>query len=121
MDAPPESLLIGRFGRMEAIALTGPDGDHAILVRQGKAQRALMTADQADRLVFTPLDGDVDVRVDGDSLAEWLASAPVSAATPSDVPAWASAFGLGLLLLIAAFTVIGGAVAFGWLLEVFGA
>jgi hypothetical protein len=121
MDAPPESLPIGRFGRMQAIGLTGPDGDHAVLVRQGPAQRALMTADQRDRLIFTPLDDDVDVRVDGDALAVWLASAPMSAAVPADVPAWASAVGLGVLLLVAAFTVIGGAVAFGWLLELFGA
>jgi hypothetical protein len=120
MDAPPESLPIGRFGRMQAIGLIGPDGDHAILVRQGPEQRALMTADQGDRLVFTPLDDDVDVRVDGDALAVWLASAPVSAAAPADVPAWASAFGLGLLVLMASFTVIGGAVAFSWLMELLG-
>ena len=121
MDAPPESLPIGRLGRMEAIGLTGPDGDHAILVRRGPAQRALMTADRANRLIFTPLDGEVDVRVDGDALAVWLASAPVSTSVPSEVPAWASALGLGVLLLVAAFTVIGGAVVFSWLLELFGA
>jgi hypothetical protein len=121
MDAPSESLPIGRFGRMQAVGLTGPDGDHAILVRRGPAQRALMTVDHGDRLVFTPLDNDVDVRVDGDALAVWLASAPVSAAVHAEVPAWAGVFGLGLLLVAAALTVIGGAVAFGWLLELFGA
>jgi hypothetical protein len=65
MDAPPESLSIGRFGRIEAIGLTGPDGDHALLIRRGPAQRALLTADAGDRLIVTPLDDEVDIRVDG--------------------------------------------------------
>jgi hypothetical protein len=123
MDASLESLPIGRFGRIEAIGLTGPDGDHALLVRQGPAQRALLTADPADRLVVTPLDDDVDIRVDGDALAVWLASAPVTAAAgdgPSEVPGWASAVGLGLLLVLFAFTVIGGAVAAAWLVDALG-
>ena len=80
-----------------------------------------MTADRAGRIVFTPLDGEVDVRVDGDALAVWLASAPVSGPSRQGVPAWASAFGLVLLLVVAGFTVIGGAVAFGWLLAMLGA
>jgi hypothetical protein len=120
MNATVESLPIGRFGRIEAVGLTGPDGDHAILVRHGPAQRCLLTADPADRLIVTPLDDDVDIRVDGDALAVWIASAPVAAATPSEVPAWASVIGLGLLLLMVAFTVIGGAVTAGWLVDALG-
>jgi hypothetical protein len=121
MDAPPESLPIGRLGRIEAIGLTGPDGDHALLVRQGPAQRALLTADAADRLIVTPLDDDVDVRVDGDALAVWLASAPVTAAArPSEVPGWASVVGLALLLIFVGLTVLGGAVAASWLVDALG-
>jgi hypothetical protein len=121
MDAPPESLPIGRLGRIEAIGLTGPDGDHALLVRQGPAQRALLTADAADRLIVTPLDDDVDVRVDGDALAVWLASAPVTAAArPSEVPRWASVVGLALLLIFVGLTVLGGAVAASWLVDALG-
>jgi hypothetical protein len=120
MDASSESLPIGRFGRLEAIGLTGPDGDHALLVREGSAQRALLTADQAERLIVTPLDEEVEIRVDGDALAVWLASAPVTASKTYEVPAWASVVGLALLLILAAFTVIGGAVAAGWLVDLFG-
>jgi hypothetical protein len=120
MDAPPESLPIGRFGRIEAIGLTGPDGDHAVLVRHGPAQRALLTAGPVERLIVTPLDDEVEVRVDGDALAVWLASAPVTAARPTEVPGWASVVGLALLLIMVAFTVIGGAVAAGWLVDVLG-
>lgn len=121
MDAPLDSLPIGRLGRIEAIGLTGPDGDHALLVRQGPAQRALLTADPADRLIVTPLDEETEVRVDGDALAVWLASAPVTAgAASTEVPAWASLVGLGLLLIIAAFTVVGGAVVAGWLVNALG-
>jgi hypothetical protein len=104
---------------MEAIGLTGPDGDRAILVRRGSDQRALMTADSGERLIFSPLDSEVDVRADGDALAAWLASAPVTGGVASGVPAWASVAGLVLLLLVAAFTLIGGAVALGWVLELF--
>jgi hypothetical protein len=122
MDASPEPLPIGRLGRIEAIGLTGPDGDHAVLVREGPAQRALLTADGADRLIVTPLDDDVDVRVDGDALAVWLASAPVSgAATRSEVPAWANVVGLALLLLFVGLTVLGAAVAAGWLVDALSA
>jgi hypothetical protein len=120
MNASLESLPIGRFGRIEAIGLTGPDGDHALLVRQGPAHRALLTADPADRLIVTPLDDEVDIRVDGDALAVWLGSAPVTTPTPSEVPAWASVVGLALLLIMIAFTVLGGAVAASWLVDVLG-
>jgi hypothetical protein len=120
MDGSPESLPIGRFGRIEAIGLTGPDGDHAVLVRQGPAQRALLTADPTEHLVVTPLDDDVEIRVDGDALAVWLAAAPVTAKAPTEVPGWASVVGLALLLMMVAFTVIGGAVVAGWLVDVLG-
>jgi hypothetical protein len=120
MDASSDSLPIGRFGRIEAIGLTAPDGDHALLVREAGAQRALLTADSAERLIVTPLDDEVEIRVDGDALAVWLGSAPVTASTPSEVPGWASVVGLALLLILVALTVIGGAVAAGWVVEMLG-
>jgi hypothetical protein len=124
MDGPPESLPVGRFGQVEAIGLEGPDGDHAILVRQADAHRLLLTSDSRgsprEHLVVTPLDDDVDVRVDGDALAVWLASAPITHSATSPVPGWASVAGLVLLLLVVAFTIIGGAVALGWVVELLG-
>ena len=121
MDGPPESLPVGRFGQVEAIGLEGPDGDHAILVRQAGAHRVLLTSDSRgsprEHLVVTPLDDEVDVRVDGDALAVWLASAPIAPPASSPVPGWASLVGLATLLLVVAFTIIGGAVAIGWVIE----
>jgi len=120
---------IGRSGRLEAVALTAA-GDHAVLVREAGADgrgRALLTTDKlpnGERLVVMPLDDEVEVRVDGDALAIWLGSGPITgggspALADSRVPPWASIIGGALLLLVVAFAVIGSAVAFAWILELF--
>jgi hypothetical protein len=130
-DATGASLPIGRSVRREATALAAA-GDHAVLVRERDTAgrgRALLTTDKlatGERLVIMPLDDEVDVRVDGDALAVWLGSGslqqvpreqmPIEAST---VPPWATVAGGALLLLMAAFAVIGSAVAFSWLLGLF--
>ena len=115
-------IPIGRTGVIEALPLAHAD-DHALLVREAGRPRALLTADAAgsdERLVLTPLDDEVDTRVDGDALAVWLGSAPLVPARSERPPAWASLIGLVLLLVLVAFAVVGGGVAFGWLLELIG-
>jgi hypothetical protein len=120
MDAPGPSLPIGRTGRLEALGLAAPDGDHAVLVRDAGRPRALLIGRPGEAggegIVVTPLDGDVDVRVDGDALAVWLASGPLHAEAASTVPSWASAIGLVLLLAIIGLAVLGSLTFFGWLL-----
>jgi hypothetical protein len=119
-DVPP--IPIGRSGRLEALALARAGGDHALLVRQEGAPRALLTADGAagsEELVVTPLGQDLEVRVDGDALAIWLATGS-SGPPPARVPAWASLIGLVVLLAVAAFAVIGSATVFSWLLDAVG-
>lgn len=126
-------MPIGRTGRLEAHPLTAGE-DAAVLVREagGEARpKALLTADkhpEGERLVVTPLDDDVDVRVDGDALAVWIGTAwtddgtdvrPREPATPTSVPVWATVVGAGLLVLILALTAIGSAVAFSWLVGAF--
>ena len=72
MDEPGAALPLGASGRLEAVPMTNAAGDHALLVRQGDAARALLTGergDERDRVVVIPLDEDVDLRVDGDALA----------------------------------------------------
>lgn len=125
-EPTPDSLPIGRSGRLEAVALS-TDEDAAVLVRErgtdGRA-RALLTTDKlpaGERLVVMPLDEEVEVRVDGDALAVWLTGGPSVAAPqatrpmPADVPIWASVAGGALLLIVVAFAVIGSAVVFAWL------
>lgn len=124
MEDEPRILPIGRSGRLEAHGLSGPDGNHAILVRHEERPRALLTGEKSgsgERLIVTPIDDeDVDVRVDGDALAVWLASAPVTAAATEKVPGWASLVGLLLLLAIVGFAILGSAVFFGWLFGTLG-
>lgn len=125
MDATEARLPIGRSGRLDALALTSADGDHALLVRDAEQPRALLSgrADDGDveRLVVTGIGAPVETTSDTDALAGWLASAPLSAArTRASVPIWANLVGLVTLLLLVAFAVIGGAVSVGWLLEVAG-
>jgi hypothetical protein len=121
------SLPVGRSGRLEALALAAA-GDHAVLVREMRPEhraRALLTTDKlpaGERLVITPLDADVEVRVDGDALAVWLGSGILGdvprqrqAMVHSDVPPWASIVGGTLLILTLLFAVIGSAVVFTWL------
>jgi hypothetical protein len=94
-------------------------GDHALLVRQDELSRALITGEAApgrDRVVVVPLDDDVELRVDGDALAVWLARGSVTASV-ARVPAWASAIGLVLVIAFVAFALIGSVTAFGWLLD----
>lgn len=130
VDEIRAALPVGRSGRLEAMALAAA-GDHAVLVRETTPDhrgRALLTTDKlgsGERLVVMPLDDEVEVRVDGDALAVWLGSGslqqlPLEQRPVADakVPPWATIVGGGLLLLVAAFAVIGSAVAFGWLMAV---
>jgi hypothetical protein len=94
-------------------------GDHAILVRQGGTTRALITGESAaerDRVVVVPLDDDVELRMDGDALAVWLARGSVSS-DMARVPGWASAIGLLAVLGFVGLAVLGSVTAFTWLVE----
>lgn len=121
MEAQGSPTPIGRTGTLQAVPLTNVDGNHALLLRSAGEPRALVTGHAPDgeheRLVVTPLGGDVDVRRDDDALAGWLAQGSLShehAATA--VPGWASAIGLVLLLAVLAFAILGSLTFFGWLL-----
>jgi hypothetical protein len=99
-------------------------GDHAVVVREGEASRALLTAERPStaeghhRLIVTPLDEEIELRVDGDALAIWLAEGSVGrAAGKASVPAWANAAGFVLLLLLFGFTVLGVTTFLAWLLR----
>jgi hypothetical protein len=121
MPAPPgsDSMPLGATGRLEVLSLRSPSGDHAALVRDADAPRALLSTsrgvDGAERIVVTPLDDGVEVRVDGDALAIWLASGSLSGPARPALPGWASGLGLGLVVLLAALAVVGGATVFSWL------
>lgn len=118
---PP--LPIGRSGAMRAEAVTNVAGEHAVLVREGDRTRALLASTRTpdgESLLVMPLDEEVEVRVDGDALALYVAtgSVPVGGRTKTGVPAWASVIGLVLLLAIVALAVLGSLTFFGWLYEV---
>jgi hypothetical protein len=121
-DLPP--LPIGRSGAMRAEAVTNVAGDPAVLVREGERTRALLASTRTgdgEALLVMPLDEEVEVRVDGDALAMYIASGSVP--TPgrsSGVPGWASTIGLVLLLVIVAFAVLGSFTFFGWLVDAIG-
>lgn len=130
-EASPATILVGRSGRLEAIALSAA-GDHAVLVREARPEgrgRVLLTTDKlstGERLVVMPLDDEVEVRVDGDALAVWLGAGSIQQVPPQQVamdaraaPAWASLVGGAVLLLVLAFAVVGSAVSFAWLLSLF--
>lgn len=123
MDGGSDPIPLGSTGRLEALPMTNASGNHAILVRQDDAPRALVTGEAGegsrDRVVVVPLDADVQVHVDGDALAAWLAEGSVAPARGA-VPGWASAIGLLLLLAMLAFTVLGSVTFFAWLFEVLG-
>ncbi len=119
MDEPGAALPLGASGRLEAVPMTNAAGDHALLVRQGDAARALLTGergDERDRVVVIPLDEDVDLRVDGDALAVWLARGSI-APVPTGVPGWANAIGFLLVLVLIGFAVLGSLTFFAWVLE----
>lgn len=115
----PRPVPLGASGRLEALPLTNATGDHALLVREGDASRALITGERQadrDRVIVVPLDDDVQLRVDGDALAVWLARGSVTSRT-AEAPAWASAIGLLLVLAFIGFAVVGSITTFSWLLE----
>ena len=119
MDELPPAIPLGASGRLQAQPLVNAIGDHALLVRQGDESRALITGEastERDRVVVVPLDDDVELRVDGDALAVWLALGSVSSRV-ARVPGWASAIGLVLVLAFIGFAAIGSVTAFGWLLD----
>ena len=123
MEGSPAPIPLGVAGHLEAQSLTNALGNHAMLVREAAQPRALLTAEPGDgereRLVIVPLDEDVELRVDGDALAVWLAegSAPRAAGM---VPAWANAIGFVLVIAAVGFTVLGSVTFFAWLARVLG-
>jgi hypothetical protein len=72
-----------------------------------------------ERVVVVPLDTDVELRMDGDALAIWLAQGSVAPPAAS-VPGWASAIGLILVLAVLAFAVLGSLTFFSWLVRLLG-
>jgi hypothetical protein len=120
MDELPPSVPLGATGRLEVQPLVNAVGDHAILVREGDTTRALITGEGAaerDRVVVVPLDDDVEMRMDGDALAVWLARGSVST-NVARVPGWASAIGLLAVIGFVGLAVLGSVTAFSWLLQV---
>lgn len=123
MDDRDAPIPLGASGRLEALPLTNAAGDHAVLVRQAETPRLLLTgergSDARERVVLVPLDEDVEMRVDGDALAVWLADGSMGPPRAA-VPAWASASGTLLLLTVIGFTVLGSVTFFSWLLGTLG-
>lgn len=118
-EPEPRSVPLGATGKLEALPLTNATGDHALLVREGDASRALITGErhaERDRVIVVPLDEDVELRVDGDALAVWLARGSVTTRS-GQAPAWASLIGLLLVLAFIGFALVGSITTFGWLLE----
>lgn len=124
MEAAPDTTAtqavpLGTGGRLQAVPLTNAAGDHALLVREEDASRALLIGErqaERDRVVVVPLDDDVELRMDGDALAVWLATGSVAGSQPS-VPGWASAVGFALVLIVLGFTILGSLTFFGWLVR----
>ena len=119
MDDAGTALPLGASGRLEAVPLSNSAGDHALLVRQGDASRALLTGERGterERVIVIPLDDDVDTRVDGDALAVWLARGSIRAA-PSEVPGWANAIGFVLVLAVIGLAILGSLTFFAWLTD----
>jgi hypothetical protein len=119
MDELGAALPLGASGRLEAVPMTNAAGDHALLVRQGETSRALLTGERGEdreRVIVIPLDEEVEMRMDGDALAVWLTRGSM-APVPSDVPAWASAVGLLLVVVLIGFAVLGSLTFFGWLVD----
>jgi hypothetical protein len=125
VDSELPSLPVGRSGRLNAVGLTNATGSHALLVRHDQETRALITGEPVrgsrERLIVVPFDEDVELRVDGDALAIWLAQGSVGRTGGSRVPAWANALGYLLVLLVILFLVVGGVTVFSWLFALGGA
>jgi hypothetical protein len=119
-----EPLPIGTSGRLQAIAMANASGSHAVLVREAGEPRALLIGEppaaSRERLVVTPLDDDVEIRVDGDALALWIGEGSLLPQRVESVPRWASAIGLVVLLVMLALAVLGSLTFFGWLASVLG-
>ena len=105
---------------MRAEAVVNVAGEHAVLIRDGDRTRALVAATRSgegEALLVMPLDDEVEVRVDGDALAMYVASGSVPTVGSGGVAGWASAIGLVLLLTIVGFAVLGSLTFFGWLVD----
>jgi len=123
MEGASGPIPLGIAGRLEALPLTNALGNHAMLVREAETPRALLTAEPGDgereRLVIVPLDEDVQLRVDGDALAVWLADGSATRAV-GGVPAWANAIGFVLVIAVVGFAVLGSVTFFGWVFRALG-
>ena len=123
MEDAPAPIPIGPTGRLQAQPLTNASGNHAVLVQEGEQARALLTAEsgtaERQRVVIVPLDNEVELRVDGDAMAVWLSQGSIGA-TPARVPAWASAIGFVLVIVVLGFTILGSLTFFGWLFRALG-
>jgi len=123
MEGSSGPIPLGMAGRLEAQPLTNALGNHAMLVREADQPRALLTAEPGDgereRLVIVPLDEDVQLRVDGDALAVWLAQGSATGVV-AGVPAWANAIGFALVLAVVGFALLGSFTFFGWLFRMLG-
>jgi len=124
VDAELPSLPVGRSGRLNAVGLTNATGSHALLLRHDEESRALITGEPVrghrERVIVVPFDEDVELRVDGDALAIWLAQGSVGRAGRSAVPGWANAIGFLLVLVVFVFLVVGAATVFSWLFTTLG-
>lgn len=126
MEPTAPTFPLGSDGRVQAAPLANGTGAHALLVRDAQGPRVLLTVDEAisadhrAAVVVTPLDDDVDIRVDGDALAVWLAQGSVGEHAAQQAPGWANAMGLVLLLALVALAVLGSLTFFGWLFRAFG-
>jgi hypothetical protein len=115
------TLPLGRAGVLQAVPLSNGDGDHAILLRQADAPRALVTSEAVDTIVLVPFDDRAELRVDSDALATWVASGSLQpAASAGALAGWATAIGLFFLLAILALAILGSLTFFGWLFASLG-
>jgi hypothetical protein len=117
MDDAASTLPLGASGRLQAVPLKNAAGDHALLIRQGDASRALLTGERGqerERVIVIPLDDDVETRMDGDALAVWLTRGSMTPVR-AEVPAWANAIGFALVLTVIAFAILGSLTFFSWL------